>query len=72
VYTVTISRYDKVVSTSKPSTTAVIGIKMWKPVMPKTPSNTISISSEPYADDEMQSLESTPRAAFLLSFSSCN
>jgi hypothetical protein len=28
------------------------------------------ISSEPYADDEMQSLESTPRARVLLSRSS--
>ena len=59
-------------STSRPSTTAVIGISRWKPVSPKTGSRTISISSEPYAEEEMQSLDSTPSAAFLDSFSSCS
>jgi hypothetical protein len=52
--------------------TPVIGSRMWKPVRPNTASRMISISSVPYADDEMQSDDSTPRAVFFDSFSSCS
>ena len=52
-------------TSSTASTTTVIGSRMWKPARPNTGSRTISISSVPYAEDEMQSLDSTPSAAFL-------
>ena len=55
-----------------PITTAVIGPRMWKLASPKTGTKATSISSVPYADEEMQSLDSTPSAAFLDSFSSCS
>ena len=66
----TTSRYERVIRISTTSTTAVIGSRMLKPDSPNVTSSAMRICSVPYADDEMQSLDSTPSATFLDSFSS--
>ncbi len=51
------------------STTPVIGSNNPYAASPNVGSRTSRISSLPYAEEEMQSLESTPSASFLESFS---
>ena len=48
------------------------GIRIVNAAIPKIGSSTMSISSEPYAEEEMQSEDSTPRASGLDSRSSCS
>jgi len=52
-------------------TTDVMGSRMWNPVKPEDRQQPDQHLSEPYADEEMQSLDSTPSAAFFDSRSSC-
>ena len=55
-------RYDKVTINKITKTMAVIGINMAKAARPNAGTNAISICSEPYALDEMQSEDKIPRA----------
>jgi len=55
-------RYDKVIINRITSTTTVIGIKMANAANPKAGRSAIRICSEPYAEDEIQSLDKIPSA----------
>ena len=46
--------------------TAVIGIRIEKAAKPKAGNNAMRICSDPYAEDEIQSLDKMPRAYRLL------